>query len=136
MYVDNIGLHGSTGVTLCHDSNQPTKRTEVNYCFPSQSRWSMRNNNSNMRRYATCVCIDEGNQDKLLNLIEFHIITTYYSGIEIDPFEALHGRKYKSPAYWVYNKHVKIEYNLLVIQKRAKIQIKLLLVFFHYFCAN
>ena len=38
--------------------------------------------------------------DRLVKLIDFSYNNNYHSGIGIAPFEALCGRKWRSPLYW------------------------------------
>jgi len=45
----------------------------------------------------TCVLDFEGNWDKHLSLVEFAYNNSYQSTIGMSPFEALYGRKCKSP---------------------------------------
>ena len=41
-----------------------------------------------------------GSWDMYLHLIEFSYNNSYHSSIQMAPFEALYGRKCRSPVYW------------------------------------
>ncbi|KAD2034901.1 hypothetical protein E3N88_12326 [Mikania micrantha] len=47
-----------------------------------------------------CVIDFGGNWDNYLPLIEFSYNNSYHSSIDMAPFEALYGRKYRSPVCW------------------------------------
>ena len=41
-----------------------------------------------------------GSWDDHLPLVEFTYNNNYHNSIKIEPYEALYGRKYRSPLYW------------------------------------
>ncbi|GJV80168.1 putative reverse transcriptase domain-containing protein [Tanacetum coccineum] len=47
-----------------------------------------------------CVLDFEGSWDVHLSLVEFSYNNSYHSGVRCTPFEALYGRKYRSPIMW------------------------------------
>ena len=47
-----------------------------------------------------CVMDFGGQWDLHLPLIEFAYNNSYYASIEMAPYEALYGRKYRSPLCW------------------------------------
>ena len=47
-----------------------------------------------------CVIDFEGSQNQHLPLIEFTYNNNYQASIQMAPFEALYGRKYRSPVGW------------------------------------
>nr|GEZ60514.1 putative reverse transcriptase domain-containing protein [Tanacetum cinerariifolium] len=54
-----------------------------------------------IRRYVTCLVIDFGNGwERHLSLVEFSYNNSYHASIEAVPFEALYGRKCRSPICW------------------------------------
>ena len=42
----------------------------------------------------------KGNWDKNLSLVEFAYNNSFHSSISMDPYEALYGRRYRSPIGW------------------------------------
>ena len=42
----------------------------------------------------------KGSWEDHLHLVEFSYNNSYQASIEMTPFEALYGRKYRSPLYW------------------------------------
>ncbi|XP_074346715.1 uncharacterized protein LOC141685521 [Apium graveolens] len=48
----------------------------------------------------TCALDFKGNWDDHLLLIEFSYINSYHTSIGMTPYEALYGRKRRSPTYW------------------------------------
>ena len=47
-----------------------------------------------------CVIDFKGNWDNHLPLVELCYNNSYNSGIDMTPFEALYGRRYRSPVWW------------------------------------
>ena len=47
-----------------------------------------------------CVIEFQGTWDKYIALMEFAYNNQYHSSIEMAPYEALYGRKCRSPVYW------------------------------------
>nr|GEY11784.1 putative reverse transcriptase domain-containing protein [Tanacetum cinerariifolium] len=71
------------------------------YCIPSANRRPERENHSNSRRHATWCVIDFGREwVKHLPLVEFSYNNSYHASIKIAPYEALYGRKCRSPVCW------------------------------------
>nr|GEY33986.1 putative reverse transcriptase domain-containing protein [Tanacetum cinerariifolium] len=67
------------------------------YCIPPRNRQTKRENHSNSRRHATYV-IDFGKGwVKHLPLVEFLYNNSYHAIIKVAPYEALYGRKCRSP---------------------------------------
>ena len=48
----------------------------------------------------TCVIDLKGSWDNYLSLIEFIYNNSYHVSIETPPFEALYGKRCRSPLYW------------------------------------
>ena len=46
--------------------------------------------------FSACVIDFKGNWDDHFLLIEFANISSYHSSIDMDPFESLYGRRYRS----------------------------------------
>ena len=49
---------------------------------------------------AACVMEFKGSWDTHLALMEFSYNNSYQTSIEMAPFEALYGRKYRTPVFW------------------------------------
>ena len=49
---------------------------------------------------AACVMEFKGSWDIHLALMEFSYNNSYQTSIEMAPFEALYGRKYRTPVFW------------------------------------
>ena len=47
-----------------------------------------------------CVLDFKESWEKYLSLVEFAYNNSYHSSIEMAPYEALYGRKYRSPLCW------------------------------------
>ncbi|KAL0405562.1 UNVERIFIED_CONTAM: Transposon Tf2-11 polyprotein [Sesamum latifolium] len=70
-----------------------------------------------------CVIEFRGNWDDHLPLIEFAYSNSFHSSIGMAPYEALYGRKYRSPIYWDVEGLRQLEGPKLVQETVDKIQI-------------
>ncbi|GKE70519.1 putative reverse transcriptase domain-containing protein, partial [Tanacetum coccineum] len=71
------------------------------YRLPPSNGWSKRKDNTNTRRYVTACMINFGSSwDRHLPLVEFSYNNSYHASIKATPYEALYGRKFRSPICW------------------------------------
>ena len=70
-----------------------------------------------------CVVDFKGNWDEYLPLIEFSYNNSFHASISMPPFEALYGRKCRSPFYWDEVEERKILGPELVQQTKEKIEL-------------
>ncbi|KAL0454998.1 UNVERIFIED_CONTAM: hypothetical protein Slati_0839000 [Sesamum latifolium] len=71
------------------------------YGISSSDRWTVRKNDSDVEdMMRACVIEFRGNWDDHLPLIEFAYNNSFHSSIGMAPYEALYGRKCRSPICW------------------------------------
>lgn len=70
-----------------------------------------------------CALDFKGNWDSMVKLIEFSYNNSYHSAIKMAPFEALYGRKCRSPVYWDEVGERTITGPDLVEQTREKVKV-------------
>ncbi|KAI3774447.1 hypothetical protein L1987_49003 [Smallanthus sonchifolius] len=71
------------------------------HSLPSSNRWSNRTYYPNSGGHARACVIDFGNTwESHLPLVEFSYNNSYHTSIKAAPFEALYGRKCRSPICW------------------------------------
>ncbi|GJW11803.1 putative reverse transcriptase domain-containing protein [Tanacetum coccineum] len=71
------------------------------YDIPSANRWAKRKDHSDIRRYVVCLCDRLWERlGKTLTADEFSYNNSYHASIKAAPFEALYGRKCRSPICW------------------------------------
>ncbi|GJT38015.1 putative reverse transcriptase domain-containing protein [Tanacetum coccineum] len=71
------------------------------YCVPSTNRRAKREDHSNSRGYVACLCNRLWKMVGLTIAIgEFSYNNSYHASIKAAPFEALYGRKCRSPVCW------------------------------------
>nr|GFA67580.1 hypothetical protein [Tanacetum cinerariifolium] len=79
----------------------PRDSIGLKYRLPPKNGWAKRKNYPNIRRHASGMLIDFGSSwDKHLSLVEFSYNNSYHASIKAAPFEALYGRKSRSPICW------------------------------------
>ncbi|GJW96215.1 putative reverse transcriptase domain-containing protein [Tanacetum coccineum] len=83
LYQKEIGLGNSSG---------------YEYSLPPVDGWSKRENDTNIEDMLLACVIDFGSSwDRHLPLVEFSYKNSYHTSIKAAPFEALYGRKCRSP---------------------------------------
>ncbi|KAK8300843.1 hypothetical protein V6Z12_D05G420800 [Gossypium hirsutum] len=70
-----------------------------------------------------CILEFEGNWEKYLPLIEFAYNNSYQSSIKMAPYEALYGRKCRTPLYWTELSEKKIHGVDLVRETEEKVKV-------------
>ena len=74
-----------------------------------------------------CVMDFRGSWEKYLPLVEFAYNNSYHSTIGMAPYEALYGRKYRSPSCWMEVSDRELEGPELIIETSEKLLRKYLL---------
>ncbi|TYH48920.1 hypothetical protein ES332_D10G100900v1 [Gossypium tomentosum] len=70
-----------------------------------------------------CILEFEGNWEKYLPLIEFAYNNSYQSSIKMAPYEALYGRKCRTPLYWTELNEKKIHGVDLIRETEEKVKV-------------
>ena len=70
-----------------------------------------------------CVLDFSGSWDRYIPLMEFAYNNSYRSSIGMTPYEALYGRRYRTPMCWIELNEHKIIGPCLVKDKEEKVQI-------------
>nr|AAX95936.1 retrotransposon protein, putative, Ty3-gypsy sub-class [Oryza sativa Japonica Group]ABA93392.2 retrotransposon protein, putative, Ty3-gypsy subclass [Oryza sativa Japonica Group] len=74
---------------------------EFQYSLPSADRWPNREGQSDLGRHVASVCARFGGAwDKSLPYAEFSYNNSYQASLQMAPFEALYGRKCRTPLFW------------------------------------
>ncbi|KAA3466123.1 DNA/RNA polymerases superfamily protein [Gossypium australe] len=70
-----------------------------------------------------CVLEFEGNYEKYLPLVEFAYNNSYHSSIKMALYEALYGRKCRTPLYWTRLSEKKIHGVDLICETKEKVKV-------------
>ncbi len=71
----------------------------------------------------SCIIDFEGSWDKYLSLVEFAYNNSYQASIKIAPYEALYGRRYRTPLCWTEMGEEKVVGPDLVRQTEKKVKL-------------
>nr|GEY34669.1 putative reverse transcriptase domain-containing protein [Tanacetum cinerariifolium] len=94
--------------------------------LPSEDRWAKRKDHSDTRDMLRACVIDFGNGwERHLPLIKLLYNNSYHASIKATPFEALYGRKCRSPICWAEVRHAQLTDPEIIQETTEKIvQIK------------
>nr|GEY06481.1 putative reverse transcriptase domain-containing protein [Tanacetum cinerariifolium] len=124
MQNENVIAYASCQLKI-HKKNYTTHDLELGAVVLALKIWRLmtkRKDYSDIRRYVT---IDFGNGwERYLPLIEFSSNNSYHASIKASPFEALYGRKCRSPVCWAEKSYVDVRCKPLKFQVGDRVMLK------------